>query len=98
MASNSNQAQRKEQQDELRKKQQEIFDRSLPMSREEFKKLFAYIKQKTRGKDNDNTLNFTKRFLIENVGEKGDSVLKWINYNGAYSDTEILFNIEELFD
>lgn len=89
---------RKELQDELKRKQQEIFERSLPMSRDLFKKLFDYLNLMTKGKENDNTLRFTKRFLIENVGENGDAVIKWLNYNGAYCDCEILFNIEELFD
>lgn len=98
MANNNGQTRRKELQDEQRKQHQAIFDRSLPISREQFKKLFDYLHVITKGKENDNTMRFTKRFLIENVGEKGDDVIKWLNNNGAYSDLEILFNIEELFD
>lgn len=98
MANNNEQARRKELQNEQKKKQQAIFERSLPITREQFNKLFNYLHQMTKGKENDNTMRFTKRFLIENVGENGDAVIKWLNSNGAYSDLEILFNIEELFD
>lgn len=98
MANNNEQARRKELRNEQKKIQQTIFERSLPMSREQFKKLFNYLHLITKGKENDNTMRFTKRFLIENIGENGDAVIKWLNNNGAYSDLEILFNIEELFD
>lgn len=98
MTNNSEKDRKKALQDEFKKKQQAIFERSLPMSRELFKKLFDYLNLITKGKENDNTMRFTKRFLIENVGENGDAVIKWLNNNGAYSDLEILFNIEELFD
>ncbi len=98
MSNNNEQARNKELRDELKKKQLEIFERSLPMNREMFQKLFAYLKHTTKDQENDNTLRFTKRFVIENVGEKGDAVIKWLNNNGAYSDMEVLFNIEELFE
>ena len=98
MTNNNDKAQKKALQDELKKKQLAIFERSLPISRELFKKLFDYLNAMTKGKENDNTMRFAKRFLIENVGENGDAVIKWLNNNGAYSDWEILFNIEELFD
>ncbi len=98
MANNNEKARKKELKDEWKKEQQAIFERSLPMKREQFKKLFDYLNIITKGKDNDNTMRFTQRFLIENIGEKGDAVIKWLNKNGAYSDLEILFNIEELFE
>lgn len=97
MTNNSDKSRKKELKDEWKKKQQEIFEKSLPMSREQFQKLFDYLDYIAQEKECDNTLRFTKRFLIENVGENGDAVIKWLNNNGAYCDCEILFNIEELF-
>lgn len=97
MADNNDQARRNEPREESKAKPLSLFERSLPMSREQFKKLFNYLDHMAQETECDNTLRLTKIFMIENGIENTDAVTKWLNQNGAYCDCQIAFNIQELF-
>jgi hypothetical protein len=98
MADKTDKDRRKQLLSDLCKKASEEFEKSLPMSRDNFMKLFDYLDTKLNDKGCDDTNRFTKMFLkqIDIVNSK--NVLEWLADKGGYCDCEILANVEEQFD
>ena len=89
---------RKEIMNELRKKADEEFESSLPMSSDLFKKLFDHLDEELSDKDCDNSLQLTERFLISNNLANIDLIINWIEEHGGGCDCEVLANIEDSFE
>lgn len=82
----------------LRKKSEEEFESSLPMSRDSFKKLFDYFDTELSENDCDDTNRLTKSYL-EQIGiANSQEVLGWLAEKGGHCDCEILANVEEQFE
>ncbi|WP_326980984.1 DUF2695 domain-containing protein [Chryseobacterium sp. MYb264] len=82
---------------ELRQKQQQEFENSLPMDRSSFEKLFDFLDAQLENKGCDHSHTITLEFLENHKIQHIDTVLKWLAENGGYCDCEILANVEELF-
>ena len=89
---------RKQLLDDLRKKADEEFENGLPMSRDNFKKLFDYLDTELNDKSCDDTNRLTKTFLKQISVENIDEILEWLADKGGYCDCEILANVEEQFE
>jgi hypothetical protein len=88
---------RKQIMDDLKKRADQEFESSLPMSRENFKGLFDHLDKLLTDKACDDTNSLTKTFLLQSGNENGDDVLEWLADHGGYCDCEILANVEEQF-
>lgn len=95
MPDKSEKERRKQIKDELKNKADQEFERSLPMKRDNFKKLFDYLDAQLTGKICDDTNILSKSYLLQSNIEKVDKVLEWLEEQGAYCDCEILANVEE---
>jgi len=82
----------------LRKKADDEFENSLPMSRESFKKLFDYLDIELNDKGCDDTNRLTKSFLTQIGAKNPEEILDWLADKGGYCDCEILANVEEQFE
>lgn len=82
----------------LRKKADEEFEASLPMSRDKFKNLFDYLDLEMTEKSCDNTCRLTKTFLSQSGIQNMEQVLDWLADHGGGCDCEILANVEEGFE
>lgn len=89
---------RKQLRDELRKKQDEEFENSLPMDRNVFEKLFDDLDHQLGKMSCDDTNTLTAAFLKKNKIMNMEHVLSWLAENGGYCDCEILANVEEKFE
>jgi Protein of unknown function (DUF2695) len=89
---------RKQIMDDLKKKADQEFESSLPMSRDDFKKLFDHLDTYLNDKGCDHTNSLTKTFLLQSNNKKVDEVLEWLTDQGGYCDCEILANVEEQFE
>lgn len=98
MPDKSEKERRKQIMDDLRKKADEEFENSLPMSRVFFKKLFDHLDIQLNSKGCDDTNSLTKTFLLQSNFERVDEVLEWLADHGGYCDCEILANVEEQFE
>lgn len=74
--------------------QQKKFEASLPMTKNEFTKLFDYLDRHCSDCKNDFT--WTERYLSERKLPLKE-VLEWLRDNGADCDCEVLLNVEEKF-
>jgi len=83
---------------ELRKKADEEFESSLPMSRDFFKRLFDYLDIQLGEKACDNTLLLTAHFLKTNTITNTEIIIRWIQEHGGGCDCEVLANIEDSFE
>lgn len=84
--------------DELRQKQQQEFEQSLPMDKEVFANLFDSLDTQLKEHGCDDTNKLTTKFLEDNKIVNIETVLNWLADNGSYCDCEILANIEEQFE
>jgi RNA polymerase-binding transcription factor DksA len=91
-------AHRKQIRNEWRQKQQEEFEKNLPMKRDMFEKLFDFLDEQLVERGCDDTNELTTTFLEDNKVENIESVLNWLTENGGYCDCEISANVEELFE
>ena len=98
MPDQSEKERRKQIMDDLKKKADQEFEGSLPMSRDNFKKLFNYLDISLSDKGCDDTNSLTKTFLLQSNNKKVDEVLEWLADPGGYCDCEILANAEEQFE
>ena len=89
---------RKQIMDELKKKADQEFESSLPMSRDNFKKLFDHLDTELNDKGCNDTNGMTKTFLQQTQVENIEKVLEWLADHGGYCDCEILANVEEQFE
>ena len=98
MGDKSEKERRKQLLNQVRQKEREDFDKSLPMSRDNFKKLFDYldVELSKNGCNRSNTL--TRSFLNHTKIGNVDGVLDWLSENGGYCDCEILANCEDQFE
>ena len=83
---------------ELRQKAKEKFERSLPLPKETFQKLFDFLDDKLSENNCDDKLKFTEEFFENNNIENSVDVTEWLNENGGYCDCEVLNNVEEKFE
>jgi len=98
MADKNEKERRKQIMHKLKQEADQDFDNSLPMSRDNFKKLFDHLEEHLNAKGCDETNNLTKTFLATSHIEKEQEILEWLASYGGYCDCEILANVEELFD
>jgi hypothetical protein len=96
MPSQDEKQRRKQILDDLAKKQKEAFENNLPMSRDQFQKLFDFLDEELE--DCDDTLKLTEAFLTQTGIVDKKRVLEWLNQNGGYCDCEVLANVEEQFN
>ncbi|WP_267402115.1 MULTISPECIES: DUF2695 domain-containing protein [unclassified Chryseobacterium] len=89
---------RKQLRNELRQKQQEEFENSLPMDRIYFEQLFDFLDIQLEEVGCNDTNIITVEFLEKNKIQNIEIVLGWLVENGGYCDCEILANVEELFE
>lgn len=83
---------------ELRNKEQEEFENSLPMSREQFRLLFSFLGKELQKRDCAEDLRITEAFLIQHQIQNKEEVLEWLSESGASCDSEVLEIVEEQFD
>ena len=98
MPDKSEKERRKQIVDDLKNKADQEFESSLPISRDNFKKLFDHLDANLNDKGCDDTITLTKIFLLQFKIEKVDEVLEWLADHGGYCDCEILANVEEQFE
>ncbi|MEO6723232.1 MAG: DUF2695 domain-containing protein [Ferruginibacter sp.] len=98
MPDKSEKERRKQIMDDLKKKADQEFESSSPMSREHFKILFDYLDTELTDKGCNDTNSLTKAFLLQSKIENVDEVLEWLAEHGGYCDCEILANVEEQFE
>lgn len=82
---------------EFKRKQQEEFEKSLPMNKSLFYELFDYL-DNALDEDCNDTLRLTESFLHSQNVKNVDEVLFWLNEKGGYCDCEVLANVEEYFE
>lgn len=91
-------AKRKQILNDLRLKEQEQFERSLPMKRAAFNDLFDYLDEhlQEHNCEDDHTLTVSYLNLIgtNNI----DEVISWLKDKGGYCDCEVISNIEDHFE
>lgn len=83
---------------ELRKKQQNEFEKSLPLNRILFENLFDDLDNQLEKFGRDDTNKLTIEFLEKNNIMNIENILSWLSENGGYCDCEILTNVEEKFE
>ena len=83
---------------DLAKKAADDFERSLPTSRSNFKKLFDHLDALLGQRGCDHTNSLAKAFLRDLTIENSDEVVTWMADHGGYCDCEILANVEEFFE
>ena len=98
MPDKSEKERRKQIMDDLKKKADQEFESSLPMSRDSFKNLFDCLETELTDKNCNDTNSLTKAFLLQSKIENEDEVLEWLAEHGGYCDCEILANVEEQFE
>ena len=97
MSEQSEKDKRKEILRQLKSKEKENFDNSLPMDKGIFQELFEHLDEYL-GDECDHSLTMTKEFLKEKGIENIDKVVEWLSDNGGYCDCEVLMNVEEKFE
>jgi hypothetical protein len=97
MGGQSEKDKRKEILRQLKAKEKENFQSSLPIDKEIFQELFDYL-DGNLGDECDHSLAMTIEFLKEKGIENIDKVVEWLNDNGGYCDCEVLINVEEKFE
>jgi malonyl CoA-acyl carrier protein transacylase len=97
MSGQSEKEKRKEILRQLKAKEKEDFNNSLPMDKEIFQELFDQLDENL-GDECDHSLTMTTEFLKEKRIENIDKVVEWLNDNGGYCDCEVLMNVEEKFE
>jgi hypothetical protein len=69
---------------------------NISIKPEELKKLGQYLDEKLSSSDCDNSLQYTKQWLDENISKaKKTKVVKYFQNNGGFCDCEVLANIIE---
>ena len=89
-------AEKKKLKQELRRKEKQAFEESLPMSRKAFSELFDYLDAKSAEQSCNHTLSITLRYL-ESRNISADNFVEWLNEKGGYCYCEVLANVEEYF-
>ena len=97
MTTKSEKENRKEILRQLKEKEKEDFNKSLPMDKGIFNELFVHLDEKL-GDGCDNTLTMTVDFLKQKEIKTIDKVVEWLNDKGGYCDCEVLANVEEAFE
>jgi len=98
MPDKTEKARRKQIQKELQEKAQIEFEKSLPISRELFQKLFDFLDEEFEINDCDDSLKMTKQFLESQHIQNIEEVENWLKENGGFCDCEVLNNVEESFE
>ena len=83
---------------DLKAREREEFNKSLPMDRQMFRKLFDHLNGRLKMEGCTDTLKITADFLIENEISDIVGIKKWLNAHGGYCDCEVLANVEEQFE
>lgn len=78
--------------------ERERFDNKLPMSKDNFKKLFDYLDERLGIEDCDDTLKMCLAFFDDNGIENTQKITEWLKENGGFCDCEVLANVEEQFE
>jgi hypothetical protein len=83
---------------DVRKKAREEFEKSLPMSLDNFKMLFDYLDNELQEKKCDDDHEITRACLNVIGVENAEKILGWLRAKGGYCDCEVLANVEEQFE
>jgi Protein of unknown function (DUF2695) len=73
------------------------FESSLPICRNNFKKMFDHLDRHLNEKGYGDITSLTKTFLLQSNIEKTEEILEWLAEYGGYCDCEILANVKEQF-
>lgn len=77
--------------------QKQIFEKSLPMDRELFFKLFDYLDERLEIRKCNHDFSLTEEFFKDKDIDI-TKVLEFLEENGGYCDCEVIFNVEEKFE
>jgi hypothetical protein len=83
---------------ELKLKARQEFEKSLPMSRDNFEGLFDYFDEQLAENPCDDTLKLSVAFLQSVKLDNIEEITKWLSEHSGYCDCEVLANVEEKFD
>ena len=81
----------------LQKRDEEEFEKSLPMGRQVFKELFDHLDLEFGEQGCDHTCKLTETFLIGRGIQNIPAVMQWLDERGGHCDCEVLANVEEAF-
>ena len=98
MPSQSEQERRKQILKDLRQKEKEEFEISLPIRRDLFEALFDYLGHELENKGCDDTLKLTELFLTTKGISDFPQIKKWLGDHGGYCDCEVLANVQQQFE
>ena|SRR5436190_24056303 len=83
---------------DLKLKARQEFEKSLPMSHENFKGLYDYLGKQLTDNACDHSLKLSINFLQSLKLNNIDEITEWLEENGGNCDCEVLANVEEKFD
>jgi Protein of unknown function (DUF2695) len=98
MPGRSEKERRKQMLHDLKANANQEFENNLPMSRDNFKKLFDYLDIQLADKECDDTSSLTISFLDRISTTNKEEILEWLADKGGHCDCEILANVEEQFE
>lgn len=79
-------------------RQRDAFEKSLPMSRAEFERLFEFLDEGLAHHDCDGTHRLTLEFLRARHAPNETAILDFCEQNGGYCDCEVLSNVQNCFE
>lgn len=82
---------------ELKEKKKAEFEKSLPISRDLFDKLFDFLDAQVEENGCSHNSDMATSFLNQN-NIPVEPVLNWLKEHGGYCDCEILGNVQDTFE
>ena len=79
-------------------RQRDAFEKSLPMSRAEFERLFEFLDEGLAHRGCDGTHRLTLEFLRARRASNEAAVLDFCEQNGGYCDCVVLNNVQDRFE
>lgn len=93
----SDKQRRKEIKKELKEKRNAELVAALPFSVKDAKQLFDYLDEKLTKEGCNGTFRFTEEFASKH-NHNFEDIEAWLNDNGAWSDGEVLANVEQEYE
>lgn len=97
MKASDEKSRQKELLNDYKKREKQVFIKSLPFAKEHFIGLFDFLNNKLSDEGCEHTLRFTEEYLNDE-GLYAEEVIEFLEENGGYCDCEILANVEEKFE
>ena len=79
-------------------RQRDVFEKSLPMNRAEFERLFEFLDEGLAHRGCDGTHRLTLEFLRARRASNEVAGLDFCEQNGGYCDREVLNNVQNYFE